>query len=195
MEPLHWKEIDEIFAATLERDAAERPAFLAEACAGDARLREEVESLIAHILPDYLDEGPAAAEASRLLMNDRHEPDLTSIGPYQVVKLLGAGGMGKVYLAHDPRLNRQVAVKLISQYGEGDDERSLRFRREALAASALNHPNILTVHDIGEFEGQNYIATEFIDGVTLRARLSDGGLQLPLALEIAHRRGAKVKSR
>ena len=88
------------------------------------------------ILPD----GPAAEEATRLLANDGREPELTSIGPYQVVKLLGAGGMGKVYLAHDPRLNRQVAVKLLSRYGAGEEERSRRFRQEALAASALNHP-------------------------------------------------------
>jgi serine/threonine protein kinase len=185
MEPLRWKEIDEIFAATLERDPAERQAFLAQACGDDALLRNEVESLIAHIVPGYLAGGPAAEEASRLLMNDRHEPDLASIGPYQVVKLLGAGGMGKVYLAHDPRLNRQVAVKLLSQYGEGKEERSLRFRQEALAASALNHPNILTIHEIGEYEGQNYIATEFINGVTLRARLSGGELPPAAALDIA----------
>ena len=185
MEPQRWKEIDGIFAAALERDAGERPAFLAEACGGDAELRKEVESLIAHIVPDDLAGGPAAEEATRLLASDRHEPEITSIGPYQVVKLLGAGGMGRVYLTHDPRLNRQVAVKLLSRYGVAEEERIKRFRQEALAASALNHPNILTIHEIGDFEGQNYIATEFIDGVTLRARLSDGGMQLAEALEIA----------
>ena len=127
-------------------------------------------------MPDDLAGGPAAEEATRLLANDSSEPEITSIGPYQVVKLLGAGGMGKVYLAHDPRLNRRVAVKLLSHYGAAEEERIKRFRQEALAASALNHPNILTIHEIGELEGQNYIATEFIDGLTLRARLSDGEL-------------------
>ena len=180
-----WKEIDSIFAAALEHDSAERPAFLAEACGGDAQLRKEVESLIAHIVPDHLAGGPATEEATRLLANDRNGPDLTSIGPYQVVKLLGAGGMGKVYLTHDPRLNRQVAVKLLSHYGAAEEERSKRFRQEALAASALNHPNILTIHEIGDCEGQNYIATEFIDGVTLRAHLSGGELSFPMTLEIA----------
>jgi len=194
MEPQRWKEIDEIFAAALERNTAERPSFLAEACGGDAQLRQEVDSLIAHIVPDYLAGDPAAEEATRLLTNDRHEPELTSIGPYRVVKLLGAGGMGNVYLAHDPRLNRQVAVKLLSHYGEGEEERSLRFRKEALAASALNHPNILTIHEIGEFEGQSYIATEFIDGLTLRARLSRGELPLPLALDIATQLGSALSA-
>ena len=102
--------------------------------------------------------------------------------------------MGNVYLAHDPRLNRQVAVKLLSHYGEGEEERSLRFRKEALAASALNHPNILTIHEIGEFEGQSYIATEFIDGLTLRARLSRGELPLPLALDIATQLGSALSA-
>jgi serine/threonine-protein kinase len=183
--PQRWKVIDGIFAATLERDAAERPAFLAEACGGDAQLRKEVESLIAHIVPDYLAEGPAAEEATRLLAHDRNEPEITSIGSYQVVKLLGAGGMGKVYLAHDPRLNRRVAVKLLSHYDAAEAERSKRFRQEALAASALNHPNILTIHEIGDCEGQNYIATEFIDGVTLRDRLNGGELPFVMTLEIA----------
>ena len=93
--------------------------------------------------------------------------------------------MGRVYLAHDPRLNRQVAVKLLSRYGADEKERSRRFRQEALAASGLNHPNILTIHEIGDFEGQDYIATEFIDGVTLRARLGAGVMPLAMAIETA----------
>src|SRR5215831_5305277 len=185
MEPQRWKEIDRIFAAALERDTAERPAFLDQACAGDAQLRNEVESLIAHVVPDYLADGPAAEEATRLLVSQQRPPEITSIGSYRVVKLLGVGGMGKVFLAHDPRLNRSVAIKMLSHDGAEEEERNLRFRQEAFAASALNHPNILTIYEIGECEGQNYIATEFIDGVTLRARLSDGELPMTLALEIA----------
>src|SRR5436189_4955097 len=100
MEPQRWKEIDQIFAAALERHPGERPAFLDAACAGDAHLRKEVESLIAHVVPDYLAAGPAAEEATRLLANQQRQPEISSIGPYQVVKLLGVGGMGKVFLAH-----------------------------------------------------------------------------------------------
>jgi serine/threonine protein kinase/Tfp pilus assembly protein PilF len=183
--PKRWKEIDGIFAAALEHDSAERPKFLDEACGGDAELRKEVESLIAHIVPGSLVEAPAAEEATRLLASERYETPLTTIGPYQVVRLLGAGGMGKVYLTYDPRLNRPVAVKLLSHYGAAEEERSRRFRQEALAASALNHPNILTIHEISDFEGQDYIATEFIDGVTLRARLSGGEMPFATALEFA----------
>jgi len=185
MEPQRWKEIDDIFAAALERDSADRPAFLATACGEDQQLLAEVESLLGHVTPESFIDGAVVEEAARLLASERREPELTSIGPYQVVKLIGAGGMGKVFLAHDPRLNRPVAVKLLSHYGAGEEERSRRFRQEALAASALNHPNILTIHEIGDFEGQDYIATEFIDGVTLRARLGDGEMPLATAIENA----------
>ncbi|HEY6803494.1 MAG TPA: protein kinase [Pyrinomonadaceae bacterium] len=184
MEPQRWKEIDRVFAAALEQDTAERPAFLDEACGDDLELRSEVESLIAHIVPESLLEGQALEEATRLLGNENRKPEWTNIGPYQIVKLLGAGGMGEVYLAHDPRLNRPVAVKLLSRYGSADDEGMKRFQREAFAASALNHPNILTIHEISEFEGRRYITTEFVDGLTLRDRLREP-LSLGLALDIA----------
>jgi serine/threonine protein kinase/Tfp pilus assembly protein PilF len=186
MEPQRWKEIDGIFAAALERDSRERPAFLDEACGSDSQLRAEVESLIAHVVPETLIQGQALEEATRQLVKEQLQGRVGAfIGPYRIVKLLGAGGMGQVYLAHDPRLNRAVAIKLLARYDAADAERNARFRQEALAASALNHPNILTIHEISEFEGQNYIATEFIDGVTLRVRLDDGELPLALALEIA----------
>jgi serine/threonine protein kinase/Tol biopolymer transport system component len=194
MEPQRWKEIDRVFAAALERDSEERPAFLTSACGGDQQLRAEVESLLAHVTPESFFDGPVVEEAARLLASERREPELTSIGPYQVVKLLGAGGMGKVYLAYDPRLNRQVAVKLLSRYGVDEEERSKRFRQEALAASALNHPNILTIHEIGEFEGQDYIATEFIDGVTLRARLGAGEMPLAMAIDNAIQVGVALSA-
>jgi serine/threonine protein kinase len=185
MEPQRWKTIDQVFAAALERDSADRPAFLAAACGEDQQLRVEVDSLLAHVTPESFIDRAVVEEATRLLANDRREPQLTGIGPYQVVKLIGAGGMGKVYLALDQRLNRPVAIKLLSRYEAGAEERLRRFRQEALAASALNHPNILTIYEIGEFKGQDYIATEYIDGVTLRARLSSGVMRLATILEIA----------
>jgi len=152
--PKRWQEIDRIFAEALEREPGARSEFLDEACAGDKQLRAEVESLIAHDVPESLVGGPAVEEATRLLSNENlRGPDLTAIGPYQIVKLLGAGGMGRVYLAHDPGLNRQVAVKLLSHYSAAEEERIRRFRQEAFAASSLNHPNILTIYEIGDFEG------------------------------------------
>jgi serine/threonine-protein kinase len=185
MKPQRWKEIDGIFAAALERDSAERPAFLAETCGGDAQLRKEVESLIAHIVPESLVEGQALEEATRLLANGPTEPAIESIGRYKIIRSLGSGGMGHVYLGMDEQLNRHVAVKLLSNYDANEAERMQRFRQEALSASALNHPNILTIYEIGEFGGANFITAEFVDGLTLRARMKAEALSPELALEIA----------
>jgi serine/threonine-protein kinase len=185
MEPQRWKEIDGIFAAALEREPAARAAFLDEACAGDERLRKEVESLLAHNNPESLVGSDALQEATRLLEKRAGELTNDRIGRYQIIRSLGVGGMGRVYLGLDEQLNRPVAVKLLSNYGACEEERMRRFRQEALSASALNHPNILTIYEIGEFEGTNFITAEFVDGLTLRARLKAGALPPDLALDIA----------
>ena len=183
-----WQEIDRIFAAALEREGADRSAFLDEACAGNAQLRQEVESLLAHDRPESLVGRAAVDEATRLLLRLKGSaaPDNENIGPYQIIRSLGAGGMGRVYLAYDKRLNRQLAVKLLSFYDETEKERIRRFRQEALAASALNHPNILTIYEIGETEGHNYIASEFVDGQTLLALIGNGNVSLAAAVDIGH---------
>src|SRR6516165_9049378 len=103
----------------------------------------------------------------------------TTVSHYRIVSKLGAGGMGEVYLAQDTKLDRQVAIKFLNEEFSKDEDKLNRFVREAKAASALNHPNILTVHEIGEADGQNYIATELIDGTTLRQHLA---LREPLPL-------------
>jgi serine/threonine protein kinase/Tfp pilus assembly protein PilF len=108
-----------------------------------------------------------------------------AIGPYRIVRALGAGGMGHVYLCHDKRLNRPVAVKLISNYHAAEEERIKRFKQEALAASALNHPNILTIYEIGEAAGKSFIATEFVDGPTLSSRIEEGPISIDDSLHIA----------
>src|ERR1700687_550399 len=186
MDRERWREVDRIFAAALQREPADRETFLQEACVGDDQLRKEVESLIAHDKSESFMEQPAIEEVTRLLTRAQAE-GLTgkTIGPYQIIGPLGAGAMGRVYLAQDKRLNRPVAVKLLSNYHAAEAERIRRFRQEALAASALNHPNILTIYEIGDFDGQNFIATEFVDGVTLRGRLVAGDLPLNTSLEIA----------
>lgn len=144
--PERWKEIDRIFAAALELEPAARPAFLSQACGSDEELRKEVESLLVHDSPESLVAGQAVEEATQLLGSTPHQTlQNKNIGPYQVIRSLGAGAMGHVYLVHDKRLNRPVAVKLLSFYDVTAEERVRRFRREALAASALNHPNILTI--------------------------------------------------
>lgn len=185
--PQRWKEIDRIFAAALELRPEERSAFLDQACGKDKQLRREVESLIANDLPESLVGNPE--DATRILDGIRSELN-EAIGPYRILRVLGAGGMGRVYLCHDSRLNRSVALKFLSHYAADEEERIRRFRQEALAASALNHPNILTIYEIGEFEGNNFIATEFVDGATLRHRMDVDGLapidSLDIAMQIAN---------
>jgi TolB-like protein/tetratricopeptide (TPR) repeat protein len=182
--PEQWQEIDRIFAAALEYQPARRAAFLDDACAGDDELRKEVESLLAHDSVDTIDR-QGAPEAAQLLGQQRGELAAGRIGRYPIIRPLGSGGMGHVYLAQDQQLQRPVALKLLSNYRAGDEERMRRFRQEALAASALNHPNILTIHEIGESEGHNFIATEFVDGLTLSARMKTGPLTMRESLNIA----------
>jgi serine/threonine protein kinase len=131
-------------------------------------------------------DAPAFDAAASFLALD--EPVLAAgqqLSHYEVIDLLGTGGMGEVYLAQDRRLGRKVALKLLPADFTKDQSRMRRFQQEARAASALNHPNILTIHDIGDLEGQYFIASEFIDGVTLRQRLSQPGIPITEALDIA----------
>src|SRR5581483_8194755 len=102
----------------------------------------------------------------------------STISHYRIVSKLGAGGMGEVWLAEDARLDRKVALKLLPAEFTRDEDRVRRFVQEAKAASALNHPNIITIYEIGEVDGAHYIATEFIDGQTLRQQMASGNLSL-----------------
>src|SRR5581483_1038457 len=146
MTPERYQQIGELCETALELEPGERAAFLDRACAGDEALRQEVESLLA------ADEQagnfiavPALELAAGTMAGER-------IGHYRVLSLLGKGGMGEVYLAEDTRLRRKVALKLLPGYFTADEQRVRRFRQEAQAASALNHPNIITIHDIGEVD-------------------------------------------
>jgi serine/threonine-protein kinase len=180
--PERWQEIDRLFAAALELEPGERQSFLDRVCAGDEQLRKEVESLIAHDIPETL--AGSHDEVTRML-GDLTSEVKESIGPYRIIRTLGVGGMGYVYLCHDSRLNRSVALKLLSCYQANEEERIRRFKQEALAASALNHPNILTIYEVGEFEGKNFIASEFVDGLTLRRRMDAGSISISECLDIA----------
>src|SRR5499426_2608238 len=186
MESERWRQIESLYYTALERDATEREAFLIEACAGDDELRREVEALLAvhERAEDFMD--ASALEVAAQLVAEDLEQTMPGqmISHYQVLSLLGAGGMGEVYLAEDTRLGRKVALKLLPQIFTQDRERVLRFQQEARAASALNHPNILTIYEIGEFEGRHFIATEFIDGQTLRT-LMNARVKLRAALDVA----------
>jgi Tol biopolymer transport system component len=188
MSPERWERIGEIFHEAYPRSPEERAIYLDEVCEGDEALRREIDSLLAtdEAAADFLDHS-ALHDAAPLLDADR-DPDEwidARIGPYRILSFLGAGGMGEVYGAEDPRLHRRVALKLLHGTLEADPERLHRFLQEARAASRLTHPNILTIHDIGEFEGRPYLVTELLEGETLRERLRNGPLPLDRALEIA----------
>lgn len=205
MTPERWAQIDQLLEKALERPAAEHTAFLAQACGGDAELRREVESLlVAHREADaeFLSKpvmeiglGEVPAEPSESLAGK-------TFGHYHLLSVLGIGGMGEVYLAHDERLGRQLALKILPSQFIADPARVERFAREARAVSALNHPNIVTVYDVGQLDGTHFIAMEYVNGQTLRevihaaqhGRLNpkevvEIALQISTALAAAHQAG------
>ncbi len=164
-----WRQVKEIFQAAVELPAAEREAYLAGACEGDPSLRTEIESLIAaHEEPGSFLGAPAfdlAAESAVDALLGK------SLGRYRILSLLGRGGMGEVYRAKDTTLGRDVAIKVLPSAFSIDHYRLRRFEQEARAASALNHPNIITIHEFGQEEGVHFIVSEFIEGETLRRRI------------------------
>jgi len=187
MTPERWQQVNDLFHSALKHVPAQRADFLDQVCDGDQELRKEVESLISshHNSDDLIEAYPIEA-ATRLIAEDR--PDLTvgqRIGQYKILSLLGRGGMGEVYLASDSKLGRKVALRLLPSSFTQDRERARRFEQEARAASALNHPNILTIFDIEKVEGSHFIATEYIEGQTLRQHFEERKLGLSEALEVA----------
>jgi|KBSMisStandDraft_5_1062788.scaffolds.fasta_scaffold12868_3 serine/threonine protein kinase/Tfp pilus assembly protein PilF len=182
-----WQRVNDLFHSATERAPEERAAFLEEACDGDDGLCREVKSLLnSHERTQTFIELPAFEVAPELLLSDRTDALIGElIGHYRIESLIGIGGMGEVYLAHDERLGRKAALKLLPGHLTADETQLSRFKNEARSASALNHPNILTVYEIGTAAGRHFIATEFIEGVTLRASLAGGRMNLQAALEIA----------
>src|SRR5688572_24629330 len=148
----------------MEREPDRRSAFLTEACSGDGALRTEVEALLlAHENAGDFLQNPVLNSMEPVNL---HLPSGTRLGLYEVSALIGAGGMGEVYRARDTRLGRDVAIKVLPAAYSADAERLRRFEQEARAASVLNHPNILTVHDIGSNHGAPYIVSELLEGQT-----------------------------
>src|SRR5215510_343416 len=182
-----WKKAFDLFQIAVDRAPEERAAFLDESCHGDEEMRREVESLLtSHERAENFIEVPAFEVAPEFVPNDSGGALVGKlIGHYRIESLIGVGGMGEVYLARDERLGRKAAVKLLTNSLTTDDTQLSRFKNEARTASALNHPNILTVYEIGAEGNVQFIATEFIEGITLRAALASGKMSAHKTLEIA----------
>ena len=204
MDPKRWKQIDDLLDAVLELPENEREDYVSSKTANDPKLRDEVLVLLkAQKDGDNFLLKSAMNVAARKIARDSgaHSTFVNynqAIATYKIERLLGAGGMGEVYLAFDEKLKRKVALKVLPKEFGSNDERVKRFEIEARAISSLNHPNIVTIYDVGNFEGVNYIATEFVEGKTLRDLMGGqykirniiiNSIQICDALSAAHKEG------
>ena len=186
--PDRWKRLEALFYESLELKSEARAVFLEESCGPDTQLRKEVEALLEEVeAPMDLLQQPVL-EAARSLVDGAPAQDLaagTTLDHYRILSLLARGGMGQVYLAEDTTLKRKVALKILAPAYLQDEHGLRRFEREARAASALNHPNIVTIYGCGHVDDLHFIVSEFVDGTTLRHKLSNGRLALNTTLEVA----------
>jgi serine/threonine-protein kinase len=186
----NWSRIKEIVDEAIHRKPEERSAFLNEACGGNDSIRREVESLLSSFenAEGFLD--TPAIEAVTEVIQTLNQGQM--LGHYEILRKLGEGGMGIVYLGRDTRLDRLVALKLLNKKYQQNEDNIRRFIREAKAASALNHPNILTIYEIGGLEGSHYIVSEYIEGMTLREMMKSEKMKLPTILDIAKQMSAAL---
>src|SRR2546428_9301145 len=187
MTPARLQTIEEICRAALDQEPDQISAFLDTACEGDEPLRRKVEGLLtSRERAGSFIETSAVGLATRIIENGQADlPVGRTIGHYKLSERIGTGGMGEVYLATDMTAGRKAALKLLPERFTGDAERLKRFQQEAHAVVGLNHPNILTVYEIGEDRSTHYIASELIEGETLRQRLMRGRIEVGEAVDIA----------
>src|SRR6266566_1730676 len=187
MTPARFQTIEEIFLAALEQEPDQVSAFLDTACEGDVVLRREVEALLAaDQRAGRFIETSSVGLATKIIQNGQADSLVgRTIGHYKISEAIGSGGMGEVYLATDVTAGRKAALKLLPLRFTGDAARLKRFQQEARAVVGLNHPNILTVYEIGEDHSVHYIASELIEGETLRDRLTRAPMQLTEAIDVA----------
>ena len=191
MNPERWQQISRIFKSAIDLDGSARAAYVKERCGTDDALREEVERLIdSHQQAadkDFIG-GHAVEEAAELFTGDEESLMLKPgqhFGSYVILDHLGTGGMGQVYRARDSRLDRTVALKVLSPNVAADKRRMQRFHQEARVASSLNHPNIVTIFEFGDVDNRTYLSAEFVDGETLRDFLRGKRLKLGEVIDIA----------
>ena len=187
MNPKRWENIKGLFDAALEIKSQKRDKFLKNACGDDGDLRREVENLLASFdSSDDFMEKPAVREVASLIVERKAKlKNGQKIAHYEILRQIGEGGMGEVYLAKDIKLNRKVALKVLPEHLTDDKSRLHRFEQEARAASALNHPNIITIHEIGVDKKVHFITTEFVEGETLRQRIVKNSGEISETLDIA----------
>ena len=186
MDSERWQKVKGLFDVVVELAPDERGKFLAKSCGADDELRRDVEKLLASSdEAESFMESPAAEAVAGFKIEPKNLAAGVSFGHYEIVKQIGAGGMGEVYLANDTKLERRVAVKILNEKFAAHESNLQRFIQEAKAASALNHPNILVIHEIGESENSNYIVSEYIEGETLRDSFRQSPPRLSEMLDIA----------
>src|SRR6185436_12045669 len=187
MKQEHWQQAKRIFDDALRQKPKARARFVSEVCGGDKTLLAEVESLLSSFdgAGSFL-ETPAIAKFADLIGIQTQKLETGKcFGHYEIINQIGAGGMGEVYLARDKKLDRKVAIKILNQEYSQDESNLQRFVSEAKAASALNHPNILTIYEFGEAEDARFIVSEYIEGKTLREMIRESSLRLPEILDIS----------
>lgn len=187
MTPERWQQLKALLHSVLELKPDERAAFLAEECGDDEALREDLQSLLVHEeQASSFIEQPAFGVMAETLTSDQGATMLGStLGRYRIIALLGSGGMGEVYVAEDTQLGRKIALKTLPAHFTIDDERVRRFQQEARAASGLNHPNIITIYEIGQIDSRHFIVTEFIEGETLRQHMAKTQMVISEVLDVA----------